>query len=314
VGEVRAAGWRAPIPLETVYSLNPMLKGLDEKFRPQILGAHGALWADQFIHGTFFQEIQLINENRSEKYFDYLTFPRMPALAEVCWTPLAQQNYDSFEKRLSSHYNRFDNADFGYRVPVPKLISNEKVADGYIITVGSLVKGAEIRYATDGIRANAYSPLYTGPVKVNDLKDFSAITVVNRNVYSLPLYFPEKYEKFQKEGQLIGEWNPSNIKGQQFSLFEMNASGKINGNGEYQVSFWFTDGSTRLDIRSLEVYKNGVKVTEDIHEGRTGSSNVANLYKFKIDNYETGAVFTLKASIRGDINNDSNGAVFIKKL
>ena len=313
-GEVKAAGWSNPITLEKVYSLNPMLKGLDEKYRPQILGAHGALWADQFIHGTLLQEIALLNENRSEKYFDYLTFPRMSALAEVSWTPLAKQNFGDFERRLSSHYTRYDHAEYGYRVPVPKLVSSEKTNDGFLIKVENPVKGAEIRYATDGIRANPYSTVYTGPVRVSQLKDFSAVTVVNREVYSLPLYFPEKYEKFEKYGVLIGEWKPALIKETQFAVFEMNASGKINGNGEYQVSFWYTAGNSRLEIKSVEIYKNGVKVAEDIHDGFTGISAGQNQYRFKISNYETGAAFTIKANVRGDISNDSNGAVFIKKL
>ena len=313
-GEVRAAGWQSPIPLAKVYQLNPMLKGLDEKYRPQILGASGALWADQFIHGTYFQEIQLINENRSEKHFDYLTFPRMAALAEVCWTPVADQNWNSFEKRMASHYNRYDNADYGYRVPLPKLISNDKAGDGYLLKIENVVKGAEIRYSIDGTPANVYSAVYTGPVKVEELKNFSAITVVNRNVYSLPLYFPEKYDRFRKDGELIGEWKPAGIKAARFSDFEMNASGKISQNGEYQLSFWYTEGSSRLEIKSITVYKNGLKVAEDVHHGFTGISVGHNQYRFKINNYETGAVFTIRASVRGDISNDSNGAVFIKKL
>ncbi|MGY0035334.1 beta-N-acetylhexosaminidase [Pedobacter sp. NJ-S-72] len=68
-GELKAATWLPPISLEKVYQLNPMLKGLDEKYRPLILGASATLWSDQFIHGTVLQELPLINENRSEKNF-----------------------------------------------------------------------------------------------------------------------------------------------------------------------------------------------------------------------------------------------------
>jgi hexosaminidase len=313
-GEVKAAGWRSPISLEKVYQLNPMLKGMDEKYRPQILGASAALWSDQFIHGTLLQEIPPLNENRSEKYFDYLSFPRMAAMAEVCWTPVARQSWTGFERRMRSQYKRYDHARYGYRVPQPKLISNEEVADGYVLKLENMVDGAEIRYSTDGTRASAYSALYSQPVKVKQLSDFSAVTVVNRNVYSLPFYFPEKYEQFKNYGELIGEWKPSKVKGKEFGLFEMNASGKISGNGNYQVAFWYTDGDSRLEIKSVEVYKNGVKVTEDVHDGFTGGSQENNLYKFNIKEYETGAEFTVKAMVRGDISNDSNGAVFIKKL
>ena len=72
-----------------------------------------------------YRRLSPINENRSEKYFDYLTFPRMAALAEVCWTPRELQNWDDFEDRMKSHYPRLDEAEYGYRVPQPKLISNK---------------------------------------------------------------------------------------------------------------------------------------------------------------------------------------------
>ncbi|TKC09580.1 beta-N-acetylhexosaminidase [Pedobacter frigoris] len=313
-GEIKAATWLPPISLEKVYQLNPMLKGLDEKYRPLILGASATLWSDQFIHGTVLQELPLIDENRSEKYFEYLAFPRMAALAEVTWTPAARQSWNGFESRMSSHYNRYNYAGYGYRVPQPKLISNEKQGEEYVLKVANIVDGATIRYTTDGTRPNVYSAVYTQPVKVDKLSDFSAITVVNRNVYSLPLYFPEKYEKFQKYGQLVTEWKPSLIKGKEYAAFEMNGSGKINANGEYQLSFWYVGGDSRLDIKSVEVYKNGIKIAEDIHEGFTGGQQENNTYKFKVNEYETGAAFTIKAIIRGDVSNNSNGVVFIRKL
>jgi len=313
-GEIKAAGWLSPISLEKVYNLNPMINGVSEKYRPQILGASAALWSDQFIHGTVLQELPQLNENRSEKYFDYLTFPRMSALSEICWTPVALQNWAGFEKRMRSHYERYDHAGYGYRVPQPKLISNEKTADGFVIKLENVVEGAEIRYSTDGIRANAYSAVYTQPVPVKQLSDFSAITVVNRNQYSLPVYFPEKYEQFKKYGALVAEWKPEKIKAKDFSVFEISASGKVNGNGDYELAFWYIGGDSRLDIKGIEVYKNGVKITDDQHEGATGSAQNNNIYKFSIKDYETGASFTIKAMVRGDISNDSNGAVFIKKL
>ncbi len=311
-GEVKAATWLKPISLEKVYSLNPMIEGLDEKFKPQVLGAHATLWSDQFIHGTILQEIAPINENRSEKYFDYLTFPRMAALAEVCWTPRNLQSWDDFEKRMKTHYNRFDVAGFGYRVPQPKLISKKEVELCFEIVLENVVNGAEIRYSTDGIPANVYSEIYTSPVKVENLNQFQAITVVNRHQYSLPLYFPEKYDKFKKYGKLVAEWNPGNINRKEFDVFEINVTGKVDQNGIYELAFWFTGGTHRLEIEKIEVFKNGDKITEDNHPAFTGGKSKNNIYSFEINNYETGAAFTIKAKVRGDIGNNSNGAVFIK--
>jgi len=312
-GEVKAATWLKPISLEKVYALNPMIEGLDDKYHPQVLGAHATLWSDQFIHGTILQEIAPINENRSEQYFDYLTFPRMAALAEVCWTPTELQSWTDFEKRMSSHYNRLDEAKFGYRVPQPKLISKNEVDGGYEIILDNVVEGAEIRYSSDGVPANVYSDVYEEPVTVERLNQFQAITVVNRRQYSLPLYFPEKYDKFKKYGALVTEWNPAKIQGKTFGILEMNATGKIDKNGTYELAFWFTGGTHRLEIEIIEVFKNGNKVAEDDHPAFTGGQSKNNIYSFTIDDYETGAAFTIEAQVRGDIGNDSNGAVFIKQ-
>jgi len=186
-GEVKAATWLKPISLQKAYTLDPMLPGLDVKYRPQILGASAALWSDQFIHGTVLQEIAPINENRSEKYFDYLTLPRMASLAEVTWTPKEQQSWTGFEQRMRRHYNRYDRAGYGYRVPEPEVLDTTLQNGNYRITLSNPVAGSEIRYTTDGSRPNVYSALYTGPVIVDKPEDFSAITVVNRSQYSLPL-------------------------------------------------------------------------------------------------------------------------------
>jgi hexosaminidase len=129
----------------------------------------------------------------------------------------------------------------------------------------------------------------------------------------LPLHFPEKYDQFKKYGELVAEWNPNIIQGKQFGDFEINVTGKIDKNGTYELAFWYTSGEHRLEINLVEVFKNGNKITEDDHPAFTGGNSKNNIYTFTIDDYETGAAFTIKAKVRGDIGNDSYGAVFIKK-
>ncbi|WP_430811856.1 MULTISPECIES: beta-N-acetylhexosaminidase [unclassified Carboxylicivirga] len=313
-GEVKAATWLPPISLQKAYEWDPMLDGLDEKYRDQVLGVNGCLWSDQFIHGDELPRINAINENRAEKYMDYLTFPRMAALAEVGWTPQVLRSWENFEDNMATHYRRYDQAGYGYRVPQPKLIAKEEENGGFLITLENPVEGAHIRYSTDGIPANVHSTVYTAPVQVEDIHDFQAITVVNRRQFSLPLYFPKKYEGYEKYGTLLAEWTPKAIKAKVFGAFEMNATGKINKNAAYELTFLFTGGQYRLDIESVEVFKNGQKIAEDLHTGFTGGTAHNNVYKFTIDEYETGAAFTIKARVRGDLGNDSNGAVFIKAL
>lgn len=189
-GEVKGATWLPPISLQQVYRFDPMIEGLAPQYRDQVLGGQACLWTDQFIHGTILQEIEAINENRSEKYLDYLAFPRMSALAEVLWSPPGRQDWTDFQERMRTHYHRYDQAGHGYRVPLPKVVRKEEMEDGFLVELTSPIAGAEIRYTTNGIKPNAYSTVYDGPVKVKNLQDFQAITVVDRRQYSLPLSFP----------------------------------------------------------------------------------------------------------------------------
>ena len=309
---MKAATWMPPISLEKVYHFNPVIEGLDAKYRSQVLGAQAALWSDQFIHGTTLQEITPINENRSEAYFDYFTFPRMSALAEVIWTSKSLQSWEGFEKRMETQYNRYDQAGYSYRVPQPKLIKKKNTDDGFIIELENVVHGAEIRFTTDGIKPNVYSEIYTKPIHIKRIQDFQAITVVSRRHYSLPLYFPISYPQFKKYGAKMGEWRPKDIYANKKVVLERQATGKVKKNGRYEVAFLHTGGKDPLEIQGITVYKNGSIIADDMHTGSIGEKTEDNVYIFEIDDYETGAAYQIRANIKGIEGVDSNGVIFIK--
>ncbi|TCD12935.1 hypothetical protein EZ449_02500 [Pedobacter frigidisoli] len=311
-GEVQAASWVGAVPMEKVYQLNPLVNNLDEKYRSQILGASGTMWADQFIHGTKLPEMAPLNENRSEKYFDYLTLPRLSALAEVVWTPAEKQNWNDFQNRMRSQYNKYQQAGFGFRLPQPKVISQQKMDDGYLVKVENLVDGAQIRYTSDGTYPNAYSNIYSEAVKVKNLSDFYAITVLNRDQYSLPLFFPENYDRFKNLGLLLTEWKSNKIVTNESVVLDMNATGKIDQNGKYTITFQPVSGNSSLEIQSVAIYKNGIKISEDNTKSSAGLQKTSS-YHFQIDNYETGAEFRIKVGLKGIDGNDTNGAVFIRR-
>ena len=313
-GEVKAATWMPPISLEKAYQFDPAIEGLDEKFRPQILGGQGALWSDQFIHGTILQEIAPINENRSEAYFDYLTLPRLSALAEVLWTSKDKQSWDEFESRMRTHYNRYDFSNYGYRVPQPKVIRKEKIADGYLIELENIVGGAEIRYSINGTKPNVYSQHYEKPVTVKRLQDFQAITVVSRKHFSIPLIFPVTYPEFEKYGKHLSEWRSVEMVDNQYVTFERKASGKINKNGNYQITFLHTDGENAIEIEGLTAYKNNKVFEDDMRKMKCSKDVPVTTYKISVDNYETGAEYMLRAKIKAVGGVESNGVIFIEML
>lgn len=183
-GEVKSATWLPPVSLKDTYTL------MAPDYSPEgvTIGVQGCFWSDQFIHGTVLQEIVPINENRSERYAQYLTFPRMLALAEVAWTKQGQRDFSDFCNRLSTHYLRLDAAGCGYRVPEPEVCEESPTGtNGKHIKLHCPVEGAHIRYTTDGTLPNIHSKRYEGEISLNEGDTLQAITVVNCHQISLPV-------------------------------------------------------------------------------------------------------------------------------
>ena len=83
--------WAAIIELRSAYDWEPVtyLKGVSEQ---QILGVEGPLWSET-VH------------NIGSAL--YLTLPRLPALAELGWSPPAQRQWEGFRQRIAAHGARW---------------------------------------------------------------------------------------------------------------------------------------------------------------------------------------------------------------
>ena len=143
------------------------------------------------MHNPILQDMPALNEERSYDYVEYLSLPRMAALAEVTWTAQANRAWDGFEHRMKQQYTRYSTMGYNFRVPTPKVSRPIKTDQGYRITAECLVDDARICYTTDGTYPSSYSPVYTGPVVVEDPEDFQAITVVDKRHVSLAFSFPK---------------------------------------------------------------------------------------------------------------------------
>ena len=191
-GEPPAATWLPPIPLQKAYQWDPTPAALEGDARKNILGAHGCMWTDRFMHNPILQDMPALDEQRSYRYVEYLSLPRMAALAEVTWTPQSQRGWDDFEQRMKQQYNRYSRMGYHFRAPVPRVAQPIKTDRGYRITAECLVDNARICYTTDGTYPNPTSRVYTEPVLVKDPGTFQAITVVDSRHVSLAFSFPQE--------------------------------------------------------------------------------------------------------------------------
>ena len=84
-------GWTDPISWQQVYQYNPVPAVLTEADARNILGVQANIWTELIA---------------TPAHLEYMVYPRAPALAEICRTPLAGKDITSFEKCMRQQYRR----------------------------------------------------------------------------------------------------------------------------------------------------------------------------------------------------------------
>ncbi len=87
------------LPLETVYAYEPVPTELSAEEAVHVIGVQGNIWTERMP---------------SEAHVEYMTFPRLSALAEVAWSSPAR-DFADFERRLTSLHALLDAWKVGYR-------------------------------------------------------------------------------------------------------------------------------------------------------------------------------------------------------
>jgi len=316
-GEPPTAKWIPPVSLKDAYEWDPVPKELaEDPAKKNILGASGCIWTDQFMHNArILADKPGEGTVASEAYVDYLSLPRMAALAEVTWTPREKRDFESFQDRMARMYVRYTKAGYKFRMPTPRL-EIQKRADGAVSIAGKPpMEDAVLRYTLDGSDPEKASPELAGAVVVSKDAVFKAATFTSDGArHSLVYTRAGASRKYDKYGKMVGEWKPGQVGVGKAKEMIFDATGIIDRNGKYTVTFLYTKGKHRQDIDGVEEVKNdGKVVARDRHHGFTGARSSKNSYKIKIDGYETGASFKIRAQIYGDTGNQSAGVVMIRR-
>jgi hexosaminidase len=109
---------------------------------------------------------------------------------------------------------------------------------------------------------------------------------------------------------IAGTWKSGDI-GETFSDHEWDITPSITKAGSWQIMFAFTGGDHRMDIKKVELLEDGAVIATDEHDGRTGSDDRANLYKVSLSAVKPGAKYVIRAQVRTDGGNDSNGNIYV---
>jgi hexosaminidase len=162
--EPRAQGF---LPLERVYSFEPVPAALPPQFASHILGGQGNLWTEYVP---------------SLAHAEFMMFPRLCALAEIGWSPKETRDWNNFQQRLQTHELRFGELGLNYRrdlsVPVgdwkPAQLTTNSAGTNLEWDVTSEIKGpAQYRITFEhtrgsGLMINSVSLLEDGKPVASD--------------------------------------------------------------------------------------------------------------------------------------------------
>ena len=152
------------LPLERVYSYEPMPKALSAEKQKYIVGVQANLWAEYIT--TFSQA-------------EYMLLPRLAALSEIQWSSADKKNYECFLSRLPRMVQLYDVKQYNYATHAFDITANlvPDSNEGVLKVSFKTIDNCPIHYTLDGSEPTASSPLYKDTLKITEASTISAVGI-----------------------------------------------------------------------------------------------------------------------------------------
>lgn len=151
------------LPVERVYSYEPLPADLTPEEAKHIIGVQANLWTEYIP--TFAQA-------------QYMELPRMAALAEIQWSN-APKDYKKFASRVPQMIAHYEANGYNYArhmFNVAGSLTPDTINHAIVLDL-STVDNAPIHYTLDGTEPTAKSPEFTEPVKLTESTIIKAVAV-----------------------------------------------------------------------------------------------------------------------------------------
>ena len=143
------------VPVEKVYSFEPMNDTLPAEVQKHIIGVQANLWTEYIP--TF-------------SHVEYMELPRMAALCEVQWSNPGKKNFEEFKLRLLPLMSLY--GKYGYNYAKHLLDIEEKFTtntdNSTVVVEFKTLDNTPVYYTLDGTEPTTASALYTQPIEIKE--------------------------------------------------------------------------------------------------------------------------------------------------
>lgn len=159
--------WGGYLPLKQVYSFDPVHESMDTKAAAHVLGGQANLWAEY---------VPTVEQAQ------YMTFPRLAALAESVWTPKERKEWNQFAQRMLTQFERYQLMGINYAKSaflVSFSTEFDKQEKQLTVSMQSEFPDITIHYTLDGTEPQNDSPVFTTPIVLDHSVTLKAVTYLS---------------------------------------------------------------------------------------------------------------------------------------
>lgn len=171
------------LPIQKVYSYNPVPDSLSQAEADLIMGVQANLWTEYIS---------------TESHVEYMIYPRLLALSEVAWSEPGNKSWNDFKLKLNKHIDLLKAKDINASpLSSEVLVIQDPDLEKQVMCVSmeTDLSPATIYYTLDGSIPTSESTVYQEPIELSGLNQLTTVVFKNGEQVGEPKTTEVNYHK-----------------------------------------------------------------------------------------------------------------------